>query len=310
MRLISRTHVLWGICLLALIVGNPMVGAHTVAIDYDDWQLEHELTFDDRRDLDGLNTSHIWPRETIINDEQQYYVDPEEHGIDPFRIDDGILSIVAAPTPEDRLDDVLRQPFTSGILTSRTNGHSQLYGLWEIRAKLPDARGAWPAFWLLPTHDQWPRGVSILSEIDVVEGVGGVGDGFYHVAMHSSATGEMITMEKTVETRTDLTESFHTYAVKWDVNHITYYFDGREVYRVETPTDMHRPRHYLLNLAVGGFAGRPALDDYPTALEVDYVRVYSSRKVTEEPSEVPLTYESLVRILNYLRDIARGGADG
>ena len=43
---------------------------------------------------------------------------------------------------------------TGGIYTkdkvSFTNGRL------EIRAKLPDAQGAWPAIWLLPTDAPWP----------------------------------------------------------------------------------------------------------------------------------------------------------
>jgi len=44
-------------------------------------------------------TSYIWDRDTIINDELQYYIDPKEHGISPFKVNNGILNIVADKTP-------------------------------------------------------------------------------------------------------------------------------------------------------------------------------------------------------------------
>ena len=52
---------------------------------------------------------------------------------------------------------------TGGIYTKGKKGFSN--GRLEIKAKLNGAKGAWPAFWLLPENDQWPDG----GEIDIME---------------------------------------------------------------------------------------------------------------------------------------------
>lgn len=56
----------------------------------------------------------------------------------------------------------LGHPFVSGEVT--TSGLvTQTYGHFEMLAKMPDANGLWPAFWLLPANGAWPP------EIDIVE---------------------------------------------------------------------------------------------------------------------------------------------
>jgi len=116
-------------------------------------------------------TSYIWDRDTIINEELQYYIDPKEHGVSPFSVNDGILSIIADKTPASLQQRVKGQEYISGVLTSE-NGFSQKYGRFEVFAKVPKGKGLWSAFWLLPSFDQWPSGVAILPEIDVMEYLG------------------------------------------------------------------------------------------------------------------------------------------
>ena len=86
--------------------------------------------------------------------------------------------------------------FSSGWLD--TTGKAEIaFGRWEIRAKLPDpeARGIWPAHWLMPTYTHggandwncWPIGV----EIDIMEATGGIYNntvlGTYHWGANCSA---------------------------------------------------------------------------------------------------------------------------
>src|SRR3546814_17747296 len=77
------------------------------------------------------------------------------HSIDPFRVDDGVLTITAAATPQNLLSEVEGKPYTSGLLTTR-DSFAQSYGYFEIRADMPDGQGLWPAFWLLPVACRWP----------------------------------------------------------------------------------------------------------------------------------------------------------
>src|SRR3982075_3052413 len=111
-------------------------------------------------------------RKTTANGEQQIYVDPRYGGrsttplgLDPFRVHDGVLSIVARRTPVELKPVLFNNEYTSGILTTQSS-FSQKYGYFEIGSKIPVGRAVWPAFWLLANDGGWPP------EIDVMEGRG------------------------------------------------------------------------------------------------------------------------------------------
>ena len=113
-------------------------------------------------------------RKTIYNGEQQIYVDPHYGGrsttplgLDPFKIRDGVLSIVASRTPPALKEVLFNNEYVSGILTTQSS-FSQKYGYFEIRSKIPVGTGVWPAFWMLADDGGWPP------EIDVMEGRGQV----------------------------------------------------------------------------------------------------------------------------------------
>ena len=54
-------------------------------------------------------------------------------------------------------------------MTTRYKGDFK-YGRMEMRAKVPSGQGSWPAFWMMPTNEEygeWPRS----GEIDIFESV-------------------------------------------------------------------------------------------------------------------------------------------
>ena len=111
-------------------------------------------------------------RKTASNGEQQIYVDPRYGGrsttplgLDPFKIRDGVLSIVASRTPPALKSVLFNNDYVSGILTTQSS-FSQKFGYFEIRSKIPVGIGVWPAFWLLADDGGWPP------EIDVMKGAG------------------------------------------------------------------------------------------------------------------------------------------
>lgn len=99
-------------------------------------------------------------------------------GLDPFDLKDGILSIKGDRIPSDRLPAVREKLIQTGQerFADRTQYYTgrlstwptlaQTYGYFEIRAKIPEGRGYWPAFWLAPATSGWPP------EIDVMEAYG------------------------------------------------------------------------------------------------------------------------------------------
>jgi beta-glucanase (GH16 family) len=238
------------------------------------------LTFVDN--FNGLSLSddggtwdarHWWAPEkgaTLTeNGEKQWYVNPSygpTSSVDPFSVDDGVLTITAQKTPEDIRPIIDGYEYTSGMLTTHSS-FSQTYGYFEIRADMPDERGTWPAFWLLPADGSWPP------ELDVVE-MRGQDPNTVHVTVHSNETGERTSISNAVTV--DDTGGFHNYGVLWTPEKIVWYFDDVAVASADTPSDMHDPMYMIVNLAVGGVAGTPdaGLND-GAELKVDYIRAYA-----------------------------------
>jgi beta-glucanase (GH16 family) len=190
--------------------------------------------------------------------------------IDPFRLADGKLDIVAEPLKEDLRQFAWGRSYTSGLLTTKAS-FSQVYGLFEIRAKLPKGKGLWPAFWLLPENRAWPP------EIDVLEVLGDNTKKLY-VSWHSNVGGKHTADAKAIDVP-DMSEDFHTYSVVWEKDTLMWFFDDVQVASKATPEDFHLPMYMLINLAVGG--GWPGSPDkttqFPAKYTIDWVRAYARR---------------------------------
>ena len=74
----------------------------------------------------------------------------------------------------------------------------------------------------------------------------------------------------------DFSKEFHTYAVRWSPGEIVWYVDGVERQRVTEGAIAAQPMYVLFNLAIDGdWPKSPdASTVFPSALEIDYVRVY------------------------------------
>ncbi|EJU14713.1 glycoside hydrolase family protein [Sphingomonas sp. LH128] len=188
-------------------------------------------------------------------------------GVNPFSIDDGVLTITAERASSDILQYMDGHTWTSGLLTSKFT-FAQQYGYFEIRAKMPEGNGFWPAFWLLPTDNTWPP------ELDIFEQHGKDPNVLYMTTHGTSTPGK--TMEAQDRAVVDTTQ-FHTYGVDWNGERIVYYIDGMEVARQATPAAMQKEMYMLVNLAVGGTASWSGPSDASTPtgeMKIDYIRAY------------------------------------
>ena len=190
--------------------------------------------------------------------------------LDPFRIADGKLDIVAEPLKEDLRQFTWGLSYSSGLLTTKAS-FSQIYGLFEIRARMPKGKGLWPAFWLLPENRAWPP------ELDVLEVLGDNTRKLY-VSWHSNVGGKHTADSKAIEVP-DMSADFHTYSVVWEKDTLMWFFDDVQVASRSTPEDFHLPMYMLINLAVGG--GWPGAPDkttqFPAKYTIDWVRAYARR---------------------------------
>lgn len=215
---------------------------------------------------DGTQTG-LDRRNLPTNDELEIYVDRNLSdaqgtiGLDPFRVHNGVLDIVATPTPKPLLRRLGGYPYVSGMISSQPS-FSQLHGYFEMRAQIPGGKGVWPAFWLLPEDLSWPP------EIDVMESVGDPGH-VYSTAHSDSRPAVEIDGQVTPG-------AFHTYAVSWDSSRLIFYIDNREIGEQKTPPDFVKPMYMIANLAIGGnWAGPPDQStSFPATLSIDYIRAY------------------------------------
>ena len=221
-------------------------------------------------------TRYIWGRDTIINREMQYYVDPLEQDVSPFSIDEGVLSIRARPTPAALAGSVAGQPYVSGVLTTERS-FSQMYGRFEARAQVPDGRGLWSALWLLPSFGRWPEGVAVLPEIDILEHLGHE-PRTLHTTLHTNQSGELTSHGQAHDAGVDLSADFHLYSIVWTPERVVWYLDREPLFSFPTPSDFTRPVHFLMNLAVGGgWPGPPdASTRFPADYRIDYVRAWKA----------------------------------
>lgn len=220
-------------------------------------------------------TTFFWGgRNLPTNKERQLYVDRgfrsasgEPLSARPFEIRDGVLALRAEAVPEERRGDAQGASYTSGLMTT-WRSFAFTYGHVEVRARMPEGKGLWPAIWLL-RRDQGKNG-----EIDLVE-VLGAKPGMMMATVHWLEDGER-RKEKLVRRQgPDLSAAFHVYGLDWTAERITILLDGKEVGTMPTPRAFTEPMYLLINLAVGGWAGPPApTTRFPAEMLIDYVRIW------------------------------------
>lgn len=223
------------------------------------------LTFNDEFETTTLDQSkwapHYCGAATINNELQAYTPDSFEFSGTALRIRGDKRAFAG-------------KAYTSGALT--TYGRfMQTYGYFEMRAKVNDGRGTWPAFWLLQQNQGWPP------EIDVMESLGQDPLTIYQTYHYSDPA--LVTASNpaghvgsgTSTSGPDYSYDYHTYAVSWRPGELIYYIDGVERKRV-TQFVPSAPMYMLVNLALGG--NWPVAPDFttifPNYFDVDYVRAY------------------------------------
>ena len=221
------------------------------------------------------------------NERQAYRTDPKYS-----YVEDGSLNIAVYRDPHTTSDGKT-QPYSSARLRTMNRG-DWTFGRFEIRAKLPDGQGIWPAIWMMPTNSpygSWAAG----GEIDIVESrgnkitetvgalhFGGKWPGNVHLDHTYKFPGK------------NAAEDFHVYAVEWNAETISWFVDGvrwktrknnewwSASARQNPSAPYDQPFHLILNVAVDGRffeqddqkADRIPTNAFPQVMKVDYVRVY------------------------------------
>ena len=262
----------------------------------DDWR----LVWSDEFNTEGRLSPSVWNYEQgyVRNEEAQWYQP------DNAVCKGGFLVIEARkernrqnplyiPGSNDWRKEREFIEYTSSSVT--TAGKKEfLYGRFEVRARIPVAKGAWPAIWTLGSNMEWPS----CGEIDIMEyyQIKGVPhilanaawgtDKQWGAKWNSKATPYIHFTEKDPE----WASKFHIWRMDWDEEVIKLYLDDELLNEIPLKDTVNgsigkrtnpftKPQYLLLNLAIGGINGGPIDESaLPMKYEIDYVRVYQKEK--------------------------------
>lgn len=238
---------------------------------------DYELVWSDEFNGESIDTDtwNFWEG-PAYNNELQYYT---PRSVNAY-IQDGKLYL------EAHRENYRGMEYTSARISTDSTRIGWERGRFEARLKMPEGKGFWPAFWLMPIRDiGWPRG----GEIDIMEYRGNepyTTSGAIHF-WRGGCEGETMECRRFLvdEFTTEgakLSEEFHTYALEWTEEELVWYFEDQIFQRIrfdEFETEFNpfsSPFYIILNLAVGGdFLPNPdESTQFPQAFVVDYVRVY------------------------------------
>lgn len=229
------------------------------------------LVFQEEFDVDGPPDPSLWNFEIGNgaeqgipgwgNQELQYYT--EDNAI----VEDGVLKITAKREPTNGFD------FSSTRITTLDN-FSYEYGRIEVRAKLPEGGGTWPAIWMLGENFPevgWPE----TGEIDIMEHRGNE-QNVIHGSLHLPGNfgGNAISETTTVE---GVSQEFNNYTVEWSPERILFAVNDEvyHEYNNTSGTPFNAPFFLILNIAMGGtFGGDVDPGFMESTMEIDYIRVY------------------------------------
>lgn len=256
----------WGVfvsfCLLGVFACNKPA---------EEWTLVWEDNFDQADGFDAASWSKI-PRGTA--DWNNYMSDFDSC----YAMQDGNLvlrGIVNHSLPADTAPYL-----TGGIYTKGKVGFSD--GRLEIRARLHGAKGAWPAFWLLPQNGKWPAG----GEIDIMERLSH--DTIAYQTVHSHYTYDLGFQDNPPHggIGSIRPDDYNIYGVDMLQDSLVFFINHQRTFaypRIETDQEgqfpFNQPFYLLLDMQLGGsWVGGVAPEELPVQMEIDWVRFYQKKK--------------------------------
>ena len=157
-------------------------------------------------------------------------------------------------------------------------GYATQYGYFEIRMKMPDTKGGgYVSWWLIGAQDDTDGAQSRQNgEIDVLETFFD-NPGVFEPKVHAWDDPNLNEWSSEVNLKgfsKNYIEEFHTYAMDWRPEGITFYVDGKKVAQTEE-SPQYRMCMILSMYINSDFSGWDEPENkYPIEWLIDYVRVY------------------------------------
>ena len=239
---------------------------------------EWELVWEDNFDKDNYLDPEKWNIVERGGSDWDNYMSDHK---DCFRIKDGKLFLRGIVNKDRSVDTV---PYLTGGVNTKGKFAYQ-YGKIEIRAKLENAKGAWPAMWMLadqPKYGKYPRN----GEIDLMEHLN-FEDQIYQT-VHSYYTLELKQDKNPphYQTTNTETENYNIYGMEWFPDKLVFTLNGKETFvypklKNVDPTQwpFDQPFYIMIDMQLGGsWVGDVDAKDLPVQMIVDWVKVYKQTK--------------------------------
>lgn len=238
-----------------------------------------QCTLSEEFDGTALNSS-IWSVQTTVksgfHSGQECFVDHPDN----VSVSDGTLKLTAqrepAPFTCARKNKPYTTQWTSGMVMTYGKW-SQLYGRFEIRAKMPTAKakGLQTALWMWPVdpfrYGPWPAS----GEIDIAEWYSNRPG---YVIPYIHYLGGEATGATSWYCKVDPPEDWHSYTLEWSPQRLTILYDGAVCLSITPPVHpFHQPFTIALTQALGIGEKNlfdPATTPLPATTEIDYVRAW------------------------------------
>lgn len=260
-------------------------------IENSNFEGDYTLIWSDEFDQDGVVDSTYWNYENGFarNKELQWYQPDNAFCKDGLLVIEGRRESRKNPIYEEGSNHWRKSreyiEYTSSSLTTKDK-FSFRYGRMEVRAKVTNLRGTWPAIWTLGNSCEWPSN----GEVDLMENYGGKILGNFGWGTNTRWKANWNGAFKMVSSlENGWVDDFHIWQLVWDENRMAIFFDDVMINEVNLDNTINgtakcegenpfKQEHYiLLNLAIGSNSGDPSETVFPNRFLIDYVRVYQKK---------------------------------
>jgi beta-glucanase (GH16 family) len=241
---------------------GTLTNENPTSLNSDGWRLTYS---------DGFDGAYLdraaWP---VVFGGGRYWNNAFEWHPENVIVWDGELTVSSIASPSG---------WTSGGLNMGWNG--QLYGRWEVRARLDEGKGTSAAILLWPTDGEYPPEIDLMESPDP-------GRTITSMTVHSEGFADA----QGHQVFSDASE-WHTYAVDWLPGRITFYIDGVEQWTTTKGVPDEPMALGFMGFVAASedewFGGAPdASTPGLVSLHVDWARIWTPDQM--HPGESPSLY--------------------